>query len=243
MSNTINNATIQLVETYEGCVLQAYPDPASKDDPVRKGAPWTIGYGHTGGLSLPTVKEGDVITQAQAQEYLMNDLNVAGSKVAALVQVELNDNQFGALVSFFFNVGETTFAQSSVLSYVNQGNFNAVPGRLALYRLADGKVLEGLVRRRQAEGQLWLTPVDNSQPATNTVPPKTTVAPDQNGKTGVSVGTLGAGATMLSTLSFSIKSFVQNFTDTFHVSPIVLVVIVGLGFIGYELYQKNKKDK
>lgn len=247
--NIINEDTINLIKEWEGCVLTAYPDPASKNDPAKKGKPWTIGYGHTGSMSLPVVAPGDVITQEQAEQYLRNDLNVAGAHVAQLIKVALTDNQFGALVSFYDNVGETTFKKSSVFAYVNAGKFNSVPGRLALYRYADGKIEPGLVRRRAAEGALWLKP-DNepvNQPKPIAIVEQNhtagmTVQPDQNGKKKIDVGAIGGLATVVAALSGDVKTAIGNITDTIGVSPIWLLLIVGVGFASWTIYNRLKKE-
>lgn len=243
MPNTINADTIKLIKEYEGRVLTAYPDPATKNDPVKKGEPWTIGYGHTGRLAGPDVNKGDVITVEIADLYLKADLDKAGERVSKLVTVPLNDNQFGALVSFYFNVGEGTFKKSSVLKNVNEKNFGTVPGRLALYRLADGKVFEGLVRRRNAEGALWLkvdTKTEVKGAIKETVGVK--VEPDQNGKKPWDLGAVGASAALLASLSGEVKTTVGNVTEAFHINPSWLLVAIGLGFTAWTLLKRFKKD-
>ena len=238
--NTINDDTVNLVKEFEGCVLTAYPDPGSG------GKPWTIGYGHTGYMSMPLVNKGDTISEAEAEQYLRNDLNAAGAIVARYVTVELNDNQYGALTSFTLNVGESTFAKSSVLTYVNNSEFDKVPGRLALYRLADGKVLNGLVRRRQAEGALWLKPVVN-EAAPTTVEKNTTagstITPDQNGKSNINVPAIGGLVTLFASLSGDVKTIIGNITETVGLNPSIVLLIVGVGFGGYMLWKHVQKDK
>lgn len=244
--NTINEATINLIKGDEGCVLTAYPDPGTK------GKPWTIGYGHTGLMSLPVVTEGMVITQEQADAYLRGDLQVAGAQVAKLVTVPLNDNQFGALVSFYFNVGEGTFVKSSVLVYVNQKRFNEVVGRLALYRLGGGHVLNGLVKRRHQEGLLWLTndptaastPVDDTTVAedTNAVP-LPPAQPAQNGKTTIDLPAVGGFVTLMASLSGNVKEVIGNLSGAVGLAPWHILVIAGVGFAGWAAYNKFKKDR
>lgn len=247
--NVIVPQAKQLIKDDEQLVLKAYPDPGSKTDKKLKGQPWTIGYGHTGGLSLPTVHEGDVITEAQADQYLDNDLNTAGAGVAKYVKVRLNDNQFSALVSFYFNVGETTFAKSSVLTYVNAGRFNEVPGRLALYRLADGKVMPGLVKRRQQEGNLWLTPVDGEvqpvvEPAEVNTNAGKVIQPAQASKTtGLNIPVIGGVVTTAASLSSDAKTAIGNITETLGINPSVFLLIVGVAIGGYVLWKHSQKDK
>lgn len=85
MTRTINDAALQLIKSFEGCQLTAYQD--------QRGI-WTVGFGHTG-----NVNEGDTITQEQADQYLLEDLQHAESTVGRLVNVDISDNQFGALCS------------------------------------------------------------------------------------------------------------------------------------------------
>ena len=148
----VNADTLALLKEFEGLVLNAYPDPGSKN-----GIPWTIGYGHTKG-----VKKGDKITAAQAEEFLKADIAVAINVLRQYVKVPLNENQEGAMASFILNLGEGQFKKSSVLKYINAGRLAEVPGRMALYRMNDGKVMNGLVRRRSAEGNLWMKPVSTN---------------------------------------------------------------------------------
>jgi len=149
MPRTVNDETIEHVKRWEGVKLTAYPDPGSKD-----GTPWTIGYGHTSDAFLK-VHKGLTITQAQAEAALAYDLNETAAKVDGLVKVDLNDNQFGALVSFAFNIGTTAFAKSTLLRKLNAGDYASVPSELARWTRNDGKVMQGLVNRRAAEAGLW----------------------------------------------------------------------------------------
>jgi lysozyme len=93
----ISDNGLALIMRSEGCKLAAYPDPGSG------GEPWTIGYGHTGG-----VHRGDACNQAQAEHWLRSDVGWAESLVSRMVKVPLTEGQFDALVSFAFNVGPGT---------------------------------------------------------------------------------------------------------------------------------------
>lgn len=145
MTHTVSNDALALIRQWEGVRLTAYPDPGSKD-----GNPITIGYGHTAG-----VKRGDKITQEQADAFLRADLAKVAASIDPLITVPVTDNQFGALVSFAFNVGTSAFAKSTLLKKLNQGKYEAVPGELARWNKNDGKVMAGLVNRRAAEAGLW----------------------------------------------------------------------------------------
>lgn len=161
----INNATLKLIKKFEGFRSRAYRDAAGV---------WTIGYGHTGRSGPPAVRPGMRISMARAEEMLRKDLESFAQEVAALVGAErlrqLNDNQFGALVSFAYNVGVGNFARSSVLRAVRHGRFDEVPRLLMRWTKARDprtgrlRTLRGLVRRRRAEGHLWLTPPSRKRP-------------------------------------------------------------------------------
>lgn len=137
MSQTTNQAGLELIESFEGLRLNSYQDSVGV---------WTIGYGHTQG-----VKPGQTITQQQAQAFLQQDLGVAEAGVNKL-GLTLTDNQFAALVSFTFNLGA-----GNLNKLMSQG-LAAAPDRILLFDHAGGKVLPGLTRRRQAERALFLTP-------------------------------------------------------------------------------------
>lgn len=137
MSQTTNDAGLQLIESFEGLRLNSYQDSVGV---------WTIGYGHTQG-----VHQGQTITQQQAQAFLQQDLGVAEAAVNRL-GLTLTDNQFAALVSFTFNLG------AGNLNKLMKNGLAAVPDRILLFDHAGGRALPGLTRRRQAERALYLTP-------------------------------------------------------------------------------------
>lgn len=145
----VNAAGRKLIEDAEGFRPRAYRCPAGV---------WTIGFGHTRAAGLPEVKAGMVISRAQAQAILAEDLDGFARGVARAITTEINDNQFSALVAFAFNVGLGAFRSSSVVRAVNGRQFDLVPRRLGLYVKARGRTLPGLVKRRHAEGLLFLTP-------------------------------------------------------------------------------------
>lgn len=149
MARTVNRETIEHVKRWEGLELTAYPDPGSKD-----GHPWTIGYGHTSDGHMK-VYRGLTISPAQAEAALVHDLGETAAAIEAAVKVPLSDNQFGALVSFVFNVGIDAFRKSTLLKKLNRGDYDAVPAELARWRYNDGKVMQGLINRRAAEAGLW----------------------------------------------------------------------------------------
>ncbi|MBE9491050.1 MAG: lysozyme [Bacteroidetes bacterium] len=137
----ISKQGTDLIKEFEGFRDKAYKCPAGV---------WTIGYGHTLG-----VQEGDVITKAEGQELLLCDLRTAISAVNSLVTVQLSQSQFDALVSFVFNIGIGAFVRSTLLKVLNNCQYEQVPHELKRWNKSNGKVLAGLVRRREAEAQLF----------------------------------------------------------------------------------------
>lgn len=119
---------------------------------------WTLGYGSTAGI-----KPGMIWTEAQAEAALRDDVRRFESAVLRLVRVPLNQNQFDALVSFTYNVGEGALAKSSLLRAVNAGDMAAAARAFALWNKAKGKVLPGLVERRAREAALFTRPVPEEE--------------------------------------------------------------------------------
>lgn len=142
------SAGIALIKRFEGCRLQAYPDPATGGEPI------TIGVGHTGGVKL-----GDTITQEEADELLHGDLIHAEDDIARLVKAPLNQNEYDALVSLVFNIGGTNFAMSTLLKHLNAWRYDDAANQFLVWNKAAGKVMQGLIRRREAERKLFLEPI------------------------------------------------------------------------------------
>jgi lysozyme len=139
---------LDLIKISEGLETEAYPDPGNRVT----GEPWTIGYGHTRG-----VRRGDTCTEAQATDWLREDLQAAEGAVRRLVDVPLTQGQLDALVSFVFNIGPAAFGNSTLLRLLNSGDAAGAAGQFKRWnRGADG-VLPGLVTRRAAERDLFLS--------------------------------------------------------------------------------------
>jgi lysozyme len=138
----IGKAGLDLVKSFEGLKLRAYLCPAKV---------WTIGYGSTG----PHVTPGKVITEAQANDLLQDDLDRFEKAVTRLVTVPLTQNQYDALVSFAFNVGISALERSTLLKRVNAKLFDQAKAEFAKWNRAGGRPLAGLTRRRAAEAALF----------------------------------------------------------------------------------------
>lgn len=149
MARSVNAETLSLVKQWEGFRAEAYPDPGSRD-----GTPWTIGYGTTKIGGVP-VKKGQTISEPEAARLLGIELTRVAAVVERLVKASLTDNQFGALVSFTYNIGDDAFTRSTLLKKLNAGDYAAVPAQMARWVHNDGNQMQGLVNRRAAEAGLW----------------------------------------------------------------------------------------
>jgi lysozyme len=139
---TINDAGIKLIQSFESCKLESYQDI--------KGI-WTIGWGHTG----PEVKLGQTITQEEADDLFQKDLDHFNQSVSFLITTNINENQFSALVSFEYNLGDGSLEKSHLLIYVNNSQFDLASEEFPKWDHSDGIVVDGLLRRRLAEQTLF----------------------------------------------------------------------------------------
>ena len=150
----------KLFQEWEGLELNEYLDSG--------GAP-TIGVGHlmtrsermSGKIMIngKGVVYRNGLTVQQCWDLLDQDLDFAEASVNSMVKVSLNQNQFDALVSFIFNVGESAFRNSTLLKVLNAGHFDQVPTQLRRWIRDNGKVVKGLVNRREKEIALWNRPI------------------------------------------------------------------------------------
>lgn len=140
----INAKGLEIIRSFEGCVLSAaYRCSAGV---------LTIGYGHTSG-----VYEGMKITQEEAEDFLINDLRVFEHHVENFNdKYNFTSNEFSALVSFAFNVGSI-----SGLTANGTRSKATIADKIPLYDKCNGKKLEGLRRRREAERNLFLSGSDS----------------------------------------------------------------------------------
>lgn len=134
-----------LLKGSETCKLVAYPDPGTG------GKPWTIGWGHTGA----NVVKGMTCTQEEADAWLQRDLWSAEHDVQLFVQVPLTQDQFDALVDWTYNLGGNNLRTSTMLRKLNARDYASVPEEMIRWNQANGKVLKGLAKRREAEAKLW----------------------------------------------------------------------------------------
>lgn len=146
----VNKACIDLIKSFEGLFLKAYLDPVKIP---------TIGYGTIKYPNGKAVTMADKpITEVQAIEYLTHEVNEKAAGVEKVAKVPLNDNEFGALVSFAYNVGSNALATSTLLKKLNAGDRAGAADEFLRWNKAKGQVLPGLTRRRTAERDLFLKP-------------------------------------------------------------------------------------
>lgn len=137
MSMKLGKEGEKLIKHFEGLRLTAYKCPSGV---------WTIGWGHTAG-----VKQGQTITEQQAQQMFENDMKVYERYVNYYVKHTLTQNQFDALVSFTYNCGP-----GNLQKLIRNRNLQQIADALPLFNKGAGKVLAGLVRRRKMERELFL---------------------------------------------------------------------------------------
>ena len=144
----ISDAGVALIKEFEGCELTAYPDPATGGDP------WTVGIGHTG----PEVRPGMTITETEAEDILRADLQAFERCVNnATAGIAITQGQFDALVAFSFNVGCANLKSSTLLRKLRSGDEDGAAQEFARWNRANGAVMKGLTRRREAERALFLS--------------------------------------------------------------------------------------
>lgn len=140
-----SNEGIELIKHFEGFVSKPY---------YCSGNVLTIGYGHT--KTAKHYRDNNLtIKEEEAVELLKNDLKEAEEAVERLVQVPLIQNEFDALVSFVFNLGQGAFEKSTLLRHINNKDFSRAAKEFDRWVFAGGFKMNGLVRRRKAEKDLF----------------------------------------------------------------------------------------
>jgi len=208
----------KFIEGFEGLILKAYDDHNDHVVEVGQNATGTltIGYGHTDAAGPPKVYVGQQITQSDADNILASDLTSVEIEVNHLVKVPLNQDQFDALVSFQFNLG--SLGKSSVLTLLNSGDYKTAADHMLLYNHAEGHVVEGLTRRRNAERAMFLSAQ---------VPPK----PVSHVTTAVVTGA-GAGAVVVAN---------HQSYEGLIIAGIVIVLAIAIGLVMH-FYNKGKTN-
>lgn len=209
----------------EGCRLAAYRCPANV---------WTIGWGHTDG-----VKEGDIITQAEADQMLCDDLQDFTFAVQTLLELRANPNQLGAMVSLAYNIGQAGFSRSTVLRQHNRGNYQAAARAFGLWNKAGGRVLSGLTSRRAREAALYLTPEFRSD--TEEMPQR--VDPESNLRQSpiAQSGVLSIASGMTAAAASAIEP-VTTIADNLRIDPLLIVGVIAI-VVGVVVFIQRKKQR
>lgn len=144
---TISDSGVDFIATFESLRLAAYLCPANV---------WTIGWGTTVYPNGIKVKKGDTCTAEQAKTYKAHDLRRFEKCVNSAVKVSINQNQFDALVSLAYNIGEKAFSDSTLVKKLNASDYQGAANQFSAWNKSKGKVLNGLTNRRAAERKLFL---------------------------------------------------------------------------------------
>lgn len=146
----VNQKCIDIIKSFEGLFLKPYLCPANVP---------TIGYGTIRYPNGARVRMTDAaITEAKAMEYLMFEINQKSRAIDPMLREDLTGNQFAALISFAYNLGEGALRKSTLLKVVNATPLSPqIRTEFQKWIYADGKKLNGLLRRRNAEADLYFS--------------------------------------------------------------------------------------
>lgn len=144
----ISQSGFDLIKLFEGVKLVAYQDQAGI---------WTIGIGTIKYPNGVRVRKGDTCTLAQALSYLKNDCLWVDRCLDTAVTVPVSQNQFDAMASLVYNIGETAFKSSTLLGLLNDKDYSGAANQFDRFIYAGGKKSSGLINRRAAEKKLFLT--------------------------------------------------------------------------------------
>ena len=230
----LSNPSRERLKRLEGFRSKAYI-PVPGDVP-------TIGYGFTHG-----VKMSDVMTRAEADARLIEELRPYEMAVWQGCANEPNQNEFDAMVLLCFNIGPAGFKRSTVLKAHNRGDKQAAARAFGLWNKSGGKVYAGLTRRRAEESALYLTPMpdDVSDPITPEMPqridPESTMVESPINRAGVVAGGTAAVATVAETARTvaDVKYSTQALGDW--LVPVLLIVVVAL--CGYVVWTRVKQRR
>lgn len=147
-SMSVSNKGVDLICEFEGKQLIAYDDGVGI---------WTIGFGTIKYPNGVRVKKGDTCTLEQAKEYMRHDLIEFEHTVNSSVKVQLNQNQFDALISLAYNIGSNAFKSSTLVKKLNTNDYQGAADQFNVWVNAGGKRMQGLVNRRDREKLLFLS--------------------------------------------------------------------------------------
>lgn len=232
----INEKGVALIIEFEGFRSEAYLCPAGV---------WTIGYGSTKG-----VKQGDRITMYDAKERLKRELAEYEQGVLSALTVQPNENEFSACVVLAYNIGVAGFKNSSVVKAHNRGDKEAAARAFNLWNKATvggvKKTLPGLTRRRMAEANLYLTPVEQfgaePEPLPQAIEPERPMTASTINRASVVAGstaTIAATTEVINTVN-GLKNGVESLGGW--LVPALLVAVVGLcAYVVWERVRQRRE--
>lgn len=231
---------VDLVKAFEGLHkvkadgnVRAYRCPAGK---------WTIGWGHT-----KAVRSGMVATVAECEMFLREDLTEFEDVIKRYVKVPLTQNQFDALVSFAFNVGEGNFKSSTLLRRLNSGFYDDVPAQLMRWNKArvEGVLtpLAGLTRRRAAEAAMFSMDTELASRGGEPMPQKVEqgeAKPLTKSRTmaGLSMAGVSTALGEASTQLQALAPYSTTITTVF-----VVLTVIGIAIAAYARYDDHREGK
>ena len=146
----IPEAAIEIIKEFEGFEADAYQDSVGV---------WTIGYGTTARAFVGIdPMPGMTISEKQAEVYLVRAVRQFADMISPEIKVEINSNQWAAILSLAYNIGPGAFARSTLLKKLNAGDTQGAADQFLRWNKAGSAVLRGLTRRRHRERTLFLTP-------------------------------------------------------------------------------------
>jgi lysozyme len=148
----ISQEGITLIKHYEGCPKDADGNAVSYRCAANKP---TIGYGSLKLIDGSPVQDNMSITMKEAEELLAHELEEYEGYINDMVTVPLKQNEMNAMVSWVFNLGPTNLKNSTLLRVLNEGKYHEVPEQIKRWNKVNGKVNEGLVKRRKSEALLF----------------------------------------------------------------------------------------
>lgn len=241
----VNEAGLKLLKSFEQLRLTAYDD-ARPDFKLRPGdkvlGTLTIGYGHTD----RAVWIGQKITEAQADEFLEDDLDEAEKAVEDSVSAPINSNQFSALASFAFNVGVGAFENSTLLRKLNATDFAGAAEEFGKWTKTtiDGRKVtsRGLVRRRAAEKELFTRepPMVRAHQPFSTEPHATVIGEAASKPAAKDVTFVGVGASIAAGVASQLEPLI-GYSETIKTVFIVLS-LASVGFVMWKRWSDLKKE-
>lgn len=150
----ISSNCVNLVKLFEGFSRTAYVDPGTGAEPI------TIGYGSTRYANGDKVKLGEIVTLQEAERLLTNDLERRYNAIKGWLPDTINQNQIDAVVSFAYNCGVGAFEKSTMRKKIwSNPNDSTIHNEFLKWTKAGGRIMAGLIKRRQAESKLYYTPL------------------------------------------------------------------------------------